>query len=129
MIGNAMAEHKGSGKESWFEDFLSPEDIRRWTEREIADAKKALELRIKELTTLAADYSSGAITPEKADELHSRYYHRWGEALPGTTVGDGRSDEQILADIDRAARPFTTPRENHKRYRQLFETKPGAKER
>jgi hypothetical protein len=126
-----MAKGKqGSGDEDWFEDFLTPKEIQQWAAREIADATKELELRKKEVTEIARAYTAGEISPEKADELHSRYYHRWGESLAGTTVGDGlRTDEQILAAIDKAAGPFTTPRENNEHTSRLRGGNPGGKSR
>jgi hypothetical protein len=120
---------QGDGEDS-FEDFLKPDEMRQWAEREIRDATKALELRKKEVTEIARAYSAGEITPEKADELHALYNHRWGESLPGATVGDGlKSDEQLLADIDKAAGPFTTPRKLNEEFRRRFEGKPGGKQR
>jgi hypothetical protein len=118
----------GEGSDD-FEDFPTPKDMRQWAEREIKDATKALELRRKEVAEIVRAYSVGEITPEKAHELQARYQHRWGEALPGATVGDGLSDERILADIDKAAGPFVTPREIHERYKRTFERKPGKHER
>jgi hypothetical protein len=126
-----MPGRKEGGKEDWFEDFLTPDEIRQWAERQIKEATKALELRTKEVTEIAKAYSAGEITPEKADEMHSRYYHRWGEALAGVTLGDGmKTDEQLLAEIDKAAGPFTTPRENYDHTRRLRGGNPsGGKSR
>ncbi len=89
-------------KQDGEEDYLSVRDIRQWAEREIREATKALELRTKELTDLVRAYSAGEITPQKANELHSRYYRRWGEALPGVVAPEALTDEQILGTIDRA---------------------------
>jgi hypothetical protein len=115
-----MAKGKqGGGDEDWFEDFLTPKDIQQWAEREIANATKALELRKNEVTEIARAYTAGEVTPEKADELYARYQHRWGESLPGAMASEGRTDEQILADIDKSAGPFTTPRENYEHTRRL----------
>jgi hypothetical protein len=125
-----MAKGKRADKEDWFEDFLTPKEIQQWAAREIADATKALELRKKEVTEIARAYAAGEITPEKADEMHARYNHRWGESLPGTTVGDGlRTDEQLLAEIDRSGKPFTTPRKLNEEFRRRFERKPDGQER
>jgi len=121
-----MPRRKSGDEEDWFEDFLTPDEIRQWTEREIRNARKALELRVKELAEIEKTYSAGEITPEKADELHSRYYHRWGEALPGAMAWEGRTDEEILAQIDKSGRPFTTPRENYEYLRRLRGGNPGS---
>jgi hypothetical protein len=101
-------------------DYLSPKDIREWAQQEILNTSKAAELRTKELTSLMEDYSAGRISAEKADEMQSLYYHRWGEALPGISAIASISDEQIVASIDKAAAavngPFITPAETHSRF-------------
>ena len=123
-----MPRRKQGDKED--EEFLTPDEMRQWAEREIKDATKALELRSKEVTEIVRAYSAGEITPEKADERYARYNDRWGESLPGTTVGDGlKTDEQLLAEIDKAAGPFTTPRKLNEEFRRRFEGKPGEKRR
>lgn len=78
----------------------SPGEIELWTRQEIADVEKASELRIRELKELTRTYSAGEISAEEADALHSRYYARWPEALPGASTGPGVSDEQLLEKID-----------------------------
>jgi len=110
---------KGSAGDSE-EDLFSPEDIRQWAQQETIDAKKALELRLKVIDAIVKPYSAGQITPQQANEMYDRYRHRWGEALPGATVGDGVPDEEILANIDKARGPFTTSRESAERFRRLF---------
>ncbi len=125
-----MARGKHGGDDEGPKDFLTPKEIQQWADREIADATKALELRKNEVTEIARAYTGGEITPEKADELYSRYSHRWGESLPGTSVGDGlRTDEQLMAEIDKAAGRFARPGEVNERYRKTFERKPGGQER
>jgi hypothetical protein len=108
-------------EDDWFEDFLTPAEMREWAQREIRDAAKALDLRARELFDLVDAYSSGKITPEKADELHSRYQHRWGDALPGVVQGDigdpPLTDEHILAKMDERNNSFATPREIHEQSR------------
>jgi hypothetical protein len=104
-------------------DFLTPTEIREWAQREIREAARALDLRARELFDLVEAYSSGKISAEKADELQSRYLHRWGEALPGVVQGDigdpPLSDERILAKVDSSNRlPFIKPRDAWERARQ-----------
>jgi hypothetical protein len=84
-------------------EFLSPKDVASWVRQEIADADKAHELRVKELAEIAHAYSAGEVTPEQADQLHTRYYERWGDALPSISTGPGVTDEQILKSLDDAA--------------------------
>ena len=111
-----MSKHQEEG----IPEYLSAADMRDWLRQEIKDSAKAMDLRIREATDFVTAYSAGDITPEQADERQSRYYHRWGESLPGATVGEGISDEQILARIDSVSGPFETPRELSARYRNLF---------
>lgn len=99
-------------------DFLTPDEVRQWAQREMREAARALDLRARELFDLVDAYSSGRITPEKADELQSRYDHRWGEPFPGVVQGDigdpPLTDERIIALMDeRNPTPFYTPREIH----------------
>ena len=99
-------------------DYLSPKDMRNWLGREIKDATKALELRVREVTDFVTAYAQGELTPEEADERHSRYYHRWGESLPGVAASETLTDGEILAAIDRSAEAtvgvYRTPNEIHR---------------
>ena len=115
-----MTVSKRSDQEDSPEDYLSPQDIRGWAEQEIKNAQRALALRIKELTDLSSAYSSGKLTAEQADQAHSHYYHRWGEALPGATASDSITDEEIMAQVDKASGQFLGPRQVEERYRRLF---------
>jgi hypothetical protein len=104
-------------------NYLSAADMRDWAQRELKDVSKALELRLRELNDLVARYSAGELSAEKADELRDRYFHRWGESLPGHSASENVSDEQLLAGVDAAADavngPFVTPAETHARYVRL----------
>jgi hypothetical protein len=103
---------------------MTPDEMRDWAHLEIKAAARAFDMRAHQLLDLVADYSAGKITPEKADELQSRYDHRWGDALPAP-LGDDRTDEQILADIDKVRPPFITPREAYE-YVHSTRIKPGG---
>lgn len=102
--------------------FLTPKEMVEWAQIELRVVAKGAELRARELLDLTTRYSAGEITAEKADELQSRYYHRWGKAMPGA-VPPGRVDEpvrpdaEILAEMDELNRkpPFVTPREAYER--------------
>ena len=100
--------------------YLTPVEMRQWAHEEIQQAAKALELRARELMNLVATYAAGEISPDKADELHSRYYHRWAEALPGITLTPRSTDEQILTAMDASAErvrgPFLSPLEQQGRH-------------
>jgi hypothetical protein len=86
------------------EEPLSLKDMRQWAEYELKDVAKAAELRTREVNEIVSTYASGQLTPEEATKRCLQYEERWGEALPGATVGDGVSDEAILARIDEARR-------------------------
>ncbi len=105
-------------------DYLSAEDMRIWLGQEIKDAAKAFELRLREATEFATAYALGKLTPKEADERHSRYYHRWGEALPGISASETVTDADILAAIDRAseaaAGAYRTPHDIHATYVARF---------
>jgi hypothetical protein len=116
-----QAPSVADGDDPFGEDFLTPDEMRQWAQREMREAARALDLRARELFDLVDAYSSGKITPEKADELHYRYQHRWGEALPGVVQGDigdpPLTDEHILSKVDKSNTPFITPREAYERSR------------
>jgi hypothetical protein len=86
-------------------DFLTPDEVQKWLQQELADLAKAAELRTKEATDLAKAYAAGKISPQEAEERLWNYDQRWGEALSGTHVSKGATDEQILAAIDEARNP------------------------
>ena len=107
-----------SGGES--EDYLSPADMRKWMDDEIRQSTKALELRTRDLTSFVTAYCAGELTPQQADELHSRYYRRWGEPIPGVSLVGNIPDEEVLAQIDKLSGPSTGPKELSRRYRQRY---------
>src|ERR1039458_5694219 len=81
-------------------DYPSPGEMQGWLEREIADAAKAMELRIKEASRLVGAYARGEISADEAAQRGYEYSCRWGEALPGVPRSHGMTDEEILARID-----------------------------
>jgi hypothetical protein len=83
-------------------DFPSSKEMEGWLQREIADATKAVELRVKDAKRLVGAYSRGEISKEEAAELAHRYSSRWGDALPGVLRSEGLTDEEILRRIDEA---------------------------
>jgi hypothetical protein len=83
-------------------EFPSSKEMEGWLRREIADATKALELRIKDATHLVAAYSRGELSADEAEERSYQYSLRWGDALPGAARSQGLSDEEILKRMDTA---------------------------
>lgn len=101
----------------------SPADMKDWLHREVADAKRACALRIREMTGFVDAYVAGQIAPEEARDRQWRYFHRWGDALPVLSSA-GKSDEEIVEAIDRAAEQmrggYRTIGDINSKYRELF---------
>jgi hypothetical protein len=117
MAGNDVSGQEGS-------DYSSPKEMLGWLEREIADASKATELRIKEAARFVTAYALGEISAEEAAECAYRYDCRWGEALPGVFRSRGMTDEEILGKIDETRvkqglmeKPFSGRRKRGGRHR------------
>jgi hypothetical protein len=81
-------------------DTMSVQELQGWLREEVRDSAKAHELRTKEATQFVEDYAAGKITGEEAMNRLYAYDLRWGDVLPGTTASPGKSDEQILSEID-----------------------------
>jgi len=88
------------------DDYLSANDMRSWLRQELRDIAKASELRTREATEFVTAYALGEMTAKEADDRHTQYHRRWGEALPGICVTDTVTDEKILAAIDEARRGY-----------------------
>jgi hypothetical protein len=81
-------------------DFPSPQEMTGWLQREIANSKRAAELRIKDATAFVNDYAAGKITSDEAAERSFQHSKRWGDALPGILSSEGMTDEEITKHID-----------------------------
>jgi len=82
------------------DDYLSPEEMKRWLEEETADVKRAAELRLKEAAGFVTAYANGEISAKEAADRSYEYDCRWGEALPGVWRSQGVPDDVILRTID-----------------------------
>ena len=82
------------------QDFPSPQEMAGWLSREVTNATRASELRIKDAADFVTAYASGQITPEQAEERLHQYSKRWGDALPGITDATGLTDADIVKQID-----------------------------
>jgi hypothetical protein len=96
LNGLVMAKRDGSDES----DYPSPAEMQGWLEREIMDAAKALELRVRDATRFVTAYSRGEISAKEARRRGYQYDCRWGEALPGVWRSRELSDEEILTTID-----------------------------
>jgi len=104
----------------------SAQDMQTWLAQEIIDSAKAFELRVREATGFVTAYSLGQLTPEQADEMHSRYEHRWGEALAGVNATPNLTDEEITLAIDRVLGEYSGPQRIREQYVARFKhNKPG----
>jgi len=91
------------------EDFISVKDMRSAMDREVSTVMKAAELRIREFTKFTNAYAAGEITPTEASEKYMHYMDKWGDALPGVTAAaHNLTDDQIIADMERAMRPHAS---------------------
>lgn len=81
-------------------EILSVQEMQGWLREEVRDSAKAHELRTKEATQFVEEYATGKLTGEQAMDGLYAYDLRWGDVLPGTTAAPGKSDEQILSEID-----------------------------
>jgi hypothetical protein len=81
---------------------LTKEDVAAWLQQEIDHSRKAMELRVKDATGIATAFQENRLSAkEAADEIY-RHENRWGEALPGVWTTEGKTDQQILAELDEA---------------------------
>jgi beta-galactosidase/beta-glucuronidase len=83
-------------------DTLSVREMQDWLKQELLDSSKAHALRAKEATEFVTKYAEGKMTPETAMQKLLDYEIRWGEALYGATAIPGKSDTEILREIDKA---------------------------
>jgi hypothetical protein len=84
---------------------LFPREMLAWMENEISLATKALELRLKDVTSIGRAYVRGDITAEQALQRQADYQDRWHDALPGVFSVEGVSDSAILQKVDETRRP------------------------
>ena len=91
-----------SDDEAKASDLLSVKEMQQWLSQEVRDTAKAHELRLKEANAFVADYASGVLNAEQAQEKLAAYDRRWGEALFGAAAVPGVTDEEIVNRIDRA---------------------------
>ena len=82
-----------------------------WLRHEVLVVNKEAELRIRDATTFVTDYARGHIPAQEAQERFLAYGDRWGDALSGVQSIEGRTDDDILREMDdeRRARLSKTP--------------------
>lgn len=81
---------------------LTHEDVEAWLRQEIDHSRRATKLRIEGAREIAAAFAENRLSPkETADQIY-RHENRWGEALPGVWTTEGKTDQQVLAELDEA---------------------------
>lgn len=82
-------------------DYITPKEMGKWLEREIADIQKATTLRIRDAYRLTTAYALGEVDADKAFQMDLAYQRRWGgDALPCVVKSEGMTDDEILQSID-----------------------------
>jgi hypothetical protein len=88
------------------DDDCTVEDMTSWLHQETLELTKAMELRMKEATDFVSAFASGRITAQEAENRLQRYQDRWGDsAVPGVTIVEGMTDEDILKKLDQRIDP------------------------
>jgi hypothetical protein len=83
---------------------LSADDMRRWLGEEVRNVLKECELRVRDATGFTTAYAAGELSPKEAHKRLSRYEERWHDALEGIYASSFKTDDAILAAIDKAER-------------------------
>lgn len=79
---------------------LTQEDVTAWLQQQIDHSRKATKLRIAGAREIAVDFAGNRISREEVADRIYQYEKRWGEALPGVWTTQGKTDQQILAELD-----------------------------
>lgn len=85
-------------------DYPSPDDLLDWLRLEVMNVAKAAELRVNEATDIVTAYAKGKIKPQEATRRWHSYSHRWGDAIPGVFSSEGKTDKEILREMDETRR-------------------------
>jgi hypothetical protein len=81
---------------------LTHEDVEAWLRQEIDHSRKATKLRIKGAREIAAAFAENRISSKEAADKIYPHENRWGEASPGVWTTEGKTDQEILAELDEA---------------------------
>ena len=88
---------------------LSPSEMLDALRHEVIAISKGAELRIREITAVATDYAKGEITAQQANARFKRYSERWEDTLYAISSVEGRTDKDILREIDEVHPEYTSP--------------------
>jgi hypothetical protein len=69
---------------------------------EVSIISRAADIRIRELTDVVSDFARGKISAQEANARYIRNSRKWFDALPGVDSVNGKTDEQIVEEMERA---------------------------
>lgn len=87
-------------KRSEKQDYPSPNDLLDWLRVEVKDVTRGAVLRVSEATDLVTAYAQGKIEADEATKRWHSYNHRWGDAIYGVASSEGKTDQEIYAEMD-----------------------------
>jgi hypothetical protein len=104
-----IRRERGAAKSAPETDLLTPDEMLDTLRREVIAISRAAEMQIRELTVLATDYARGRISPEEANKRYLRHSERWNDVTYGISSFEGRTDEEILREMDDVRKELRTP--------------------
>ena len=90
-------------------EYLSVDDMLVALRDEVLAVSRAAEMRTREITALVTDYARGKATAEETHKRFLQYSRRWGDAIPGITTVEGKTDEELFRESDDVRRQLRSP--------------------
>lgn len=81
-------------------EYLSVDDMLVTLRDEVLAISRAAEIRTREITSIVTDYARGKTTPAEMHERFGKYSLRWGDPFLGVIEIEGKTDEQLFAEMD-----------------------------
>jgi hypothetical protein len=79
---------------------FTPDEMLLWLRDETNLVTKGAELRLRDATDFVTQYATGRMTAEEAHRRFGSYTTRWGDAIPGVADSRGKTDNEILKEVD-----------------------------
>jgi hypothetical protein len=79
---------------------FTPNEMLLWLRDETNLVTKGAELRLRDATDFATKYATGKMTAEEAHQRWGAYTARWPDAIPGVEDSRGKTDNEILQEVD-----------------------------
>ena len=102
-------ERGGRSAEPAEAEYLTVDEMLDTLRRETIAINRGAEMRTRELTVLVTDYARGRITPEETQKRYFEHSKRWGDPTYGISSFEGRTDSQILQEMDDVNRALSRP--------------------